>query len=172
MKKVLLLIAVFALAVASCGGGDDTATGDLPINTGDEPTGIDSACLVGDPDCQDIPGETTEPQDLPGDDDVVVGDGMAVDGGLTVADALAGNADGILAVKGYVVASGDGIRLCDALAESFPPQCGGDSVLLDSLDSIDPDELTSEGDVTWTGAQQTVYGELSDGTLTTTSQSQ
>jgi hypothetical protein len=45
-------------------------------------------------------------------------------------------------------------------------------VILDSLDSIDPDELTSEGDVTWTNAQQTVYGELSDGILTTTSLSQ
>ncbi len=171
MKKILLLIATLALVVAACGGEGDTSSAALPVNTGDEPTAMDATCLAGEPNCQDIPGNTAVPQDLPGDD-AVVGDGMAVDGGLTVADANNGAADGIIAVKGFVVASGDEVRLCDALAESFPPQCGGDSVILDSLDSIDPDELTSEGDVTWTNAQQTVYGELSDGILTTTSLSQ
>jgi len=172
MKKVLLLIAALALVVAACGSGDEASSANLPVNTGDEPTAMDATCLAGEPNCQDIPGDNAEPQDLPGGDDVVVDGGMAVDGGLTVADAIAGTADGILAVKGFVVVSGGEIRLCDALAESFPPQCGGDSVILDSLDSIDPDGLSSEGDVTWTDAQQTVYGELSDGVFTTTSLSQ
>lgn len=172
MKKLLLLIAVLILVVAACGGGDDAATGDLPVNTGDEPgTALDSTCLAGEPDCQDIPGNE-EPQDLPSGDDVVTGDGMVVDGGLTVADALSTDADGVIAVKGFVVAKGDDIRLCDALAESFPPQCGGESVKLDSLDAIDPDELKSEGDTQWTDNVQTVFGELNDGVLVTTALSQ
>lgn len=161
MRKLLLLIAVLILVAAACGGDDETATGDLPTNTGDTPA-AGSTCLEGEPDCQDVPGNE-EPQDL---------GGMVVDGGLTVADALASDATGVIAVKGYVVAKGDEVRLCDALAESFPPQCAGDSVLLDSLDAIDPDELMTEGEVSWTDVQQTVLGELSDGILNTTSLSQ
>jgi hypothetical protein len=97
---------------------------------------------------------------------------MAVDGGLTVAEALATDATGVLAVKGFVVADGDEVRLCDALLESYPPQCGGDSVVLDSLEVVDPDALTAEGAVTWTDSPQTVFGELADGLLTTTALSQ
>jgi hypothetical protein len=170
MKKLLVLIAVLMLVMAACGGADEPATGDLPTNTGDSPA-AGSTCLEGEPDCQDIPGNA-EPQDLPGSDDSVDSGGMVIDGGLTVAEALATDATGTIAVQGYVVATGDEVRLCDALAASYPPQCGGDSVLLDGLDAIDPDELTSEGNVRWTDVPQTVLGELSDGVLNTTTMSQ
>ncbi|MDJ0498856.1 MAG: hypothetical protein QNJ89_13565, partial [Acidimicrobiia bacterium] len=63
MKKLLLLIASFALVVAAC-GGDSEATEDLPLDSGaggDQP--IASACLEGEPDCNDTPGG--EPTDLP-----------------------------------------------------------------------------------------------------------
>lgn len=167
MRKLLLLIGVLALVAAACGGADENATGDLPTNNGDSPA-AGSTCLEGEPDCQDIPGNE-EPQDLPPSDDAVDSGGMVVDGGLTVAEALATDATGVIAVKGFVVATGDEVRLCDVLLESYPPQCGGDSVLLDGLDAIDPEELTTEGDVSWTDVQQTVLGELSDGVLNTTS---
>ena len=159
MKKALLLLAALALALAACGGGDsdDAATADLPINDGNDP-GIAAACLEGEPDCNDTPGG--EPQDLPsgGDDEPT-----AV---LSVADAA--NAAGQVTVTGFLIDVAGESRLCESLAESFPPQCGEASITLTSLDQIDPDELKTEGDVTWTDYPVTVFGEMVDGTLVAT----
>jgi len=171
MNRLMALIGALVLAVAACGGGgDDAATGDLPPNNDGGTQALGSTCLAGESDCNDIPG-ASEPQELPDSEDTST-NGMAVDGGLTVAEALATDATGVLAVKGFVVADGDEVRLCDALLESYPPQCGGDSVVLDSLEVVDPDALTAEGAVTWTDSPQTVFGELADGLLTTTALSQ
>ncbi|NIR41603.1 MAG: hypothetical protein GWN79_26950, partial [Actinobacteria bacterium] len=78
------------------------------------------------------------------------------------------DATGVIAVKGFVVADADGIRLCDLLAESLPPQCGGTWIELANLDAIDPDELKTEQGVTWTDFPVTVLGEIVDGVLTPT----
>lgn len=171
MKKLMVLVGALALAVAACGGGDSPASGALPPNGDSDGQPLEATCLAGEPECNDIPG-VGEPQELPDGTDTSSGSGMAVNGGLTVAEALGTNAAGVLAVKGFVVSTGDEVRLCDALAESYPPQCGGDSVLLDSLDAIDPDSLTTEGAVSWTDTQQTVFGQLTDGILVTTTTSQ
>lgn len=158
MKKALLLLAALALLLAACGGGDDT-TAELPINDADEPGTIAATCLEGEPNCDDTPGG--EPQDLPSGDS----DGPAVPM-LTITDAA--DATGQVTVTGFLVDVAGESRLCEALAESFPPQCGGASVTLTSLDQIDPDELKTEGDVTWTDYQVTVFGEMVDGTLVVT----
>jgi hypothetical protein len=174
MKSVRLMIVVLALIAGACGGGDDTSSAGLPANTGDEPA-LDATCLVGEPDCQDIPGqnladEDNKPQDLPSGDDTSTG--MLVDGGLTVAEALAPDVTGVIAVQGFVVSDANGTRICDALAESYPPQCGGASLLLSSLDTVDPDALSSEGSVKWTDDAVTILGEISDGALIPTPLSQ
>ena len=162
MKKLVLLIASLALLAAACGGDNDEAA-PLPVNDGPTPA-IDAACLIEEPECDDTPGG--EPQDLPAPgDDPVVSDGFVVDGGLSVAEALQTDATGTIAVQGFVVAVGEDARLCEALAESFPPQCGGASIGLEGLGQIDPDELSTEGDVSWTDFTTTVLGELVDGTL-------
>lgn len=169
MKKLLVLFAAFALVLAACGGDDETNS-ELPINDGSNVGGpAAGACLEGEPDCNDTPGGV--PQDLPGPG-AGDGSGMVVDGGLTIGDALAANPTGTIALQGFVVAVGEELRLCEALAESFPPQCGGASLLLDSLDTIDPDELKTEGNVTWTDFSQTVLGELNGDLLVTTGLSQ
>ena len=163
MKRLALLIASLALIAAACGGGEDDAAA-LPVNDRADQPAIDAACLVGEPDCNDTPGG--EPQELPPPgDEPGTSDGFIVDGGLTVTDALETDATGIIAVSGFVVADAAGVRLCEALAESFPPQCGGASILLEGLDQIDPDELKAEGDVSWTDYSITVFGELINGTL-------
>ena len=82
---------------------------------------------------------------------------------LSVAAAAA--ASGRVMVTGFLVDVAGESRLCEALAESFPPQCGGANITLTSLDQIDPDELKTEGDVTWTDFPVTVFGEMVDGTL-------
>ena len=58
--------------------------------------------------------------------------------------------------------------ICEALAESFPPQCGEGFVTVTSLDQVDPDDIQSSGDVRWTDYTVTIFGEMVDGTLVAT----
>jgi hypothetical protein len=156
MKKLWLLIAALALLATACGGGDDDAAA-LPTNDGAEPA-IDVPCLVDEPECNDTPGG--EPQDLPapGDDEPIVA--------LSVADAI--DQVGQINVTGFVVDVDGEIRLCEALAESFPPQCGGASITVTSTEQVDPDDLQNEGSVSWTDFAVTIFGEMVDGTLVAT----
>lgn len=166
--RIAALLAALALVAAACGGttqDDGSATGDLPQNPA-------ATCLAGDPDCNDIPGNDA-PTLEPGDPDAPVTPGgnmgMPIDGGgLSVADALSSDVDGPIAVFGFVVQGADGARLCDALAESFPPQCGGAAIDLSDISTIDVDQLKSEQGVTWTDAAVTVIGEIVGGVFTVT----
>ena len=67
---------------------------------------------------------------------LVIVDGEPGDAGITVAEALGhGPTDDIVAVTGALFIDADGtVRLCDALLESFPPQCGGATLVVDGLD--------------------------------------
>ncbi len=169
--RLAAVIAGVALVAAACGGGD--ADGQVPINDAGNSPDAASACLIEEPECDDTPDGDLEPQDLPsGDDGAVDSGGLIIDGGLTIPEALATEATGIIAVRGFLIDDGQEARLCELLAESFPPQCGGASIVLDSTDQIDPDDMTSGGDVTWTDQLVTVLGELMDGTLVTTPLSQ
>jgi hypothetical protein len=74
--------------------------------------------------------------------------------------------EGPAVVTGSLLANGDDVKLCAALAESFPPQCGGDSISVVGLDVDSLDGLTTEGEVTWSDLPIEVEGVLADGTLT------
>ena len=108
MKRTLMW-ALLALTLLAAGCGDDDAESD------DAPS-ASGLCAQSDPDCED-PGALD-----PGDNDATgaTSSGMVVDAGLTVSEALAGNAEGTLAVKGFLVADPRSVRLCEALAESMP----------------------------------------------------
>jgi hypothetical protein len=71
--------------------------------------------------------------------------------GLSVAQALTHRAtDDLVTVSGALFVDGDGtVRLCDAIAESFPPQCGADRILVEGLDLEAIADLQTEGDVSW-----------------------
>lgn len=161
MKKLVYLFASLALVIAAC-GGDSEANEELPINDNGATPAIDAACLVGEPDCNDTPGG--EPTDLPppGDDS-----GEPLPAAMPIADAV--TATGPVAVNGFLVVVDGEARICEALAESFPPQCGGASVTITSYDQVDPDDLQNEGEVTWTDYAVTIFGEMVDGTLVATS---
>ena len=160
MRNRLLLVTALVLLAAACGGGSET-TDELPVNDGNgDNAAISGACLEDEPDCNDTPDG--EPTDLPqagGGDELIPSTIQAV--------SAAGTA-GPVAVAGFIVAVGDDLKLCEALAESFPPQCGGSSIPITSLEQVDPDDLQSEGDVTWTDYAVTLFGEMVDGTLVIT----
>jgi hypothetical protein len=76
--------------------------------------------------------------------------GIAPGPGISIDDALASDFDEPLLVMGNLLAQGEEVRLCSALAESFPPQCGGASLHVVGLDLEEVDGLITEGDVSWT----------------------
>ena len=69
-------------------------------------------------------------------------------------------------VTGYVIAvTGEPTRLClGAVAESFPPQCVGESLVVEGLDLSTLDGATSTRGVTFGPA--TLHGTIRDGVLT------
>jgi hypothetical protein len=85
--------------------------------------------------------------------------------GISVTEALASTLDGPLLVNGYLVITPEGARLCEVLAESFPPQCGGDSLTVDDPDPSALEQMTTEGDVSWTEDQIQLLGTVDGGTI-------
>jgi hypothetical protein len=113
-------------------------------------------CADNQPDCQD----TITTGDLPtgGNDPVApttspsdgaASNGMIVDDGLSVSEALAYEGSQPVAVHGYVVRTSESARLCEALAESHPPQCGGANLILINPNATDDLPLIEDGNVQW-----------------------
>ncbi len=90
------------------------------------------------------------PNDDAGGNSVPQMSGIAAGPAISIDDALAADSDEPLLVAGNLLAQDDEIRLCSALAESFPPQCGGASLHVAGLDLAEVDGLITEGDVSWT----------------------
>jgi hypothetical protein len=94
-----------------------------------------------------------------GDDDTGAG---ATGGPLTVGQAL--GEDGEVTVRGALFVEGDTVRLCEAVMESYPPQCGGRALVVDGLDvgSLDLEEPNQPGfaQVSWSRRQVTLTGRV------------
>lgn len=90
--------------------------------------------------------------------------GAPADGGLTVPEALETDAEGPLTVQGFLMSDGSTVRLCQVALESYPPQCGGDSVEVEGVDVESLEGATTEGDVTWVDFT-TLTGHLESGVL-------
>ena len=173
-RKLLLLGAALAVVAVACGGGSsDTLEAEpasLPVNDGGNVAA--GACLAGAEDCQDMGVQPDlEPPLLAGepvadvaDSDVVT---PLVGGGLSVADVTSTDIDGGFAIEGFLVDTGDNAFLCELLAESFPPQCGGERIPFDNSAGIEFDIETANG-VTWSNDLIVVVGEVIDGTFVAT----
>lgn len=70
---------------------------------------------------------------------------------LSVAEAR--DRDGTVEVEGYLIERAGELRLCEAILESFPPQCGEPSLRVEGT-SLSPSE-----------ERVTLLGEIEDGTL-------
>ncbi len=86
-------------------------------------------------------------------------------GGLTVAEARAYDGDDPVAVTGSLVVEGDTARLCTAMLESYPPQCGQPSLVLDGFD-LDSVDVHTEGNVAWADEPVSVVGTVNGDVLT------
>jgi hypothetical protein len=101
-------------------------------------------------------GTTTAPQTS----------GIAVGPGISIEEAIALGSDEPVLVNGNLLADGGDVLLCYALAESFPPQCGGPSVQVVGLKLAEVDGLVTEGEVSWTDRPIQLLGVVDDETLT------
>ena len=98
----------------------------------------------------------------PGEPVLVIADGEPSEPGMSVADALGHQmTDDLVTVTGALFGSADGtVYLCDAIAESFPPQCGGERILVEGLGDLrDIPGIQFEGDVAWAEAV-TLFGSV------------
>jgi hypothetical protein len=121
-----------------------------------------AACTSLGPDTPVDSDDTPPPSAAPGNEPVLVIVEGDVDGpGLSVAEALGHQAtDDIVTVTGALFVDADGtVRLCDAIAESFPPQCGGDRIEVRGLDLATVANLQEEGDVRW-AESVTLFGSV------------
>lgn len=163
-RQRLMLCAVLVAVLAACGG--DTTDEQLPIDSdpGSQPPAA-GACLVGEPDCNDtgVTGDGGE-LPLPPDDGEVVTGGMVVEP-LTVPQVRVSDLGGVIAVQGFLFDDGSGPVLCETLAESFPPQCGGASLPVSGYEEAIDVPIMSEQGVTWTDQTVVLLGEYVDATL-------
>lgn len=75
-------------------------------------------------------------------------------GGLSIAEAEASTIAGPLLVRGYLIERDGELRLCDAILESFPPQCGEPSLRVEGQ-ALSPSE-----------ERASVLGVVEDGRIT------
>ena len=111
-----------------------------------------AACTAQGPDATVDDDDTPPASTAPGNEPVlVISDGDAGDAGLSVADALGHQAtDDLVSVTGALFVDADGgVLLCDAIAESFPPQGGGARIGVDGLDLSTVPDLQEESGVQW-----------------------
>jgi inhibitor of cysteine peptidase len=82
---------------------------------------------------------------------------------LTVAELVEARPVGDVVVRGLAFDDGTGLVLCDVLAESFPPQCPGESIAVANPVDVEPDlDLEDEGGIRWSDRPVTVLGRLTD----------
>jgi hypothetical protein len=86
-------------------------------------------------------------------------------GAITVQQALASRPGQPLLVQGALIASAGTVRLCSAVLESYPPQCGQPSLVVQGLDLNTIPALTTANGVTWSDHEIKLRGTVDDGML-------
>jgi hypothetical protein len=168
-----------ANAVTAGDTTSDQDTGELPVVSDDQVVDtpvVAGMCAPGEPDCEDTLVIDPPVKDLPPPDDeeevTATADdsgssGMTIDGGLTISEALATDATGILAVKGHFYDDGTGPGLCEGLiglGERYG--CDGEYVSITNFDNASAGmDLVIHDGLTYTEELVTVFGELVDGSL-------
>ncbi|RZV45503.1 MAG: hypothetical protein EX267_05260 [Acidimicrobiia bacterium] len=164
--RLVAVVGLLALVFAACGsdettnelpgdagaGGDGSGlVADLPVDSSGGGDGdVAGTCLAGEPVCEDTFPDSGEPPVPPPP-------------GLAITSVVDTPIDGGFVISGFYFDDGTGARLCEALAESFPPQCGGASIPFDNTAGADLGVLSIEQGVTWSDQPVLVEGEVIDG---------
>lgn len=85
--------------------------------------------------------------------------------GLSVADALRSTLDQPLLVNGMLHVQRGEVRLCTALLESYPPQCGVPSIVVRGLNLTHVAGLTENQGIQWTSRPIQLLGRVKNGIL-------
>ena len=99
-------------------------------------------------------------------DDLDSGPISGVGPGISIGQVINSNLKVPLLINGLLHVQNGEVRLCETLAESFPPQCGGRFLVVKGLDLMTMDGLSSEGSVTWSDQPVQVLGSVEDEVLT------
>jgi hypothetical protein len=92
--------------------------------------------------------------------------GIGAGPGISIDEAIAMDSAEPLLVNGNIWAKGDEIYFCDAVLESYPPQCAPASRLeVVGVKLAEVDGLQRVGDVAWTERTQ-LLGVVADGKIT------
>lgn len=91
--------------------------------------------------------------------------GIGAGPGISIDEAIALESSEPVLVNGWVYARGGEVRFCDAIAESYPPQCPGVSLLVEGLKLEEVDGLQRASGVAWSERTQ-LLGVVADGRIT------
>jgi hypothetical protein len=91
--------------------------------------------------------------------------GIGAGPGISIDEAIALESDEPLLVDGNVWADGDKIYFCDAVLESYPPQCPASRLEVVGLKLAEVDGLQRVGDIAWSERTQ-LLGVVADGKIT------
>jgi hypothetical protein len=91
--------------------------------------------------------------------------GIAAGPGISIDEAIAFESDEPLLVNGNIWAEGDNVYFCDAVAESYPPQCAGVRLEVVGIKLAEVDGLQRVGDIAWSERTQ-LLGVVADGKIT------
>lgn len=91
--------------------------------------------------------------------------GIGAGPGISIDEAIALESSEPVLVNGWVYARAGEVRFCDAIAESYPPQCPGVSLLVEGLTLEEVDGLQRASGVAWSGRTK-LLGVVADGKIT------
>ena len=121
MKRTFTL-ALTLVVLAAC-----TSTGDAPATSGPSGTGAEADGILN-----------------------IARGSTAVGPGISIDEAIGGGGGEPLLINGALVVDPNGrVLLCDALAESFPPQCGGARLEVRGLDLASLPDVQEANGVRW-----------------------
>src|SRR5918999_1140975 len=93
--------------------------------------------------------------------------GIGAGPGISIDEAVALNSDEPLLVNGTIWADGERIFFCDAVLESYPPQCPPATRLeVVGVKLAEVDGLQRVGDIAWTEQPTQLLGVVADGKIT------
>lgn len=151
-KRTGLLVSIVALVILGAG----CASGDNADGSGQD--SVAGMCAEGTEDCNDTPGSDLPDDVLPPNTDEEPTPGPDAADAVSVQQARDHIGSDPIVVNGFYLDDGGSARLCDVSLESYPPQCGGASLMVTNPALMSDYPLVEEGDTQWSEGFVVVEG--------------